>query len=76
MYLYFPNPDHKLCFWKEKYLKDGEAKRKPTVLFFVANFQAQTASFRLLLEAVEDINYCKEHGARVEAIIIDPATGR
>uniref|UniRef100_F6SXX0 VWFA domain-containing protein n=3 Tax=Ciona intestinalis TaxID=7719 RepID=F6SXX0_CIOIN len=61
---------------RSKYLRRNAAKLKPTLIVLVVNFQAPYASFRLLLDAMDEVKACKEEGAWLVTIIVDPMENR
>ncbi|XP_039254486.2 uncharacterized protein LOC120331465 [Styela clava] len=65
-----------LQFIRGQYLKGGLARKKPTLLILVFNFQSPYMSYRLLDSAVDEIRACKDAGAHVVSIVIDSEPNR
>lgn len=75
-FLWKQSPNLFLTNVSDTYLSQGMAQLKPTLIVFVANFQTPYSSFRLLHDAIEEIEACKAAGGWIMAVLIDPIPNR
>ena len=60
----------------EKYLSRGEARVRSTLIVFIANYIEYSSYSQLLDDGVEYIEACKNSGAGLVVIIVDPVPDR
>lgn len=60
----------------EKYLSRGEARMRSTLIVFIANYIEYSSYSQLLDDGVEYIEACKNSGAGLVVIIVDPVPDR